>query len=232
MRTSILLIGLLVAGCYATPVEPDPYGVPLDRVRAERRDTVRKILREDPVEVAIGEVEVRSTLELYEFLMDELPFTASILRARGEAKYDLFREAPRPGEGPEGRERRRSTYYLNDKEGMQMALELVYHERGKWIYYMWGTYSFLFTFRGTAVVVVTAEPEGDVLRTRGRAYIPFPEKAGALVEGVVRRKSAVFIDASRSVAELAADDPEDLIRSVEGAEQVDKQLLEEFKERF
>jgi hypothetical protein len=52
------------------------------------------------------------------------------------------------------------------------------------------------------------------------------------IEKVVRDKSTVFIDAAKTVTELAAKDPKKLIERVKDSKDVDPKVLAEFRKRF
>lgn len=237
MKRGILFpfAGLLLSGCVASAVEPDPTAVPLDRLPPRVREKVREIVDAEPLEILFERTHVRSRPEVYEYLLDELPFAAGMLRALGKAKYRVFRDTVPPDAGEEERERIRHTYYLDDREGMELAAELVYRDGRKWVFYLWGKYSFLFEIQGRSVVVVTAEPEGEGLATQARVFVesgPIVSLVPGLVEGVVREKSKVFVEAARRVAEAAAEDPDGLMRNVRGSSEVDEQILQQFEERF
>ena len=232
-RTLPFLIGLILCGCVSTLLNPDPRTIPLDRVRADRRDRIRKILESEPVEITIPRTEVKSSLEVYEFLMEELPFTSDVVRALGKGKYEIFRDKPHPGEGPRERKIRRHRYHLNDKRGMYLAADLVYTERGKWVYYLWGYQKSPFgDIPGEAVVVVTASNVTGVLETEARVFVPIGKFTGGLVEDIIKKKASIFIEAAQTVTEAANEDPVALYEKIRDADGIDRQVLREFKTRF
>jgi len=222
-----------LAGCAIYDGALDPSHVPLDRIREERRSDVRDILQSDPVAIALPRTMVESRFDVYEFLLEELPFTASVVRALGKGNYDIFHKSVAPGETQKERERRERTFFMNDRAGMEVAAELVFHEEGKWIYYVWGRYSFLIApIRGTAVIVMTARETGKSLETEARVFLPVAHVAAPILEGIVQEKAALFIEAARTMAEETARDPQSLLRSARGAPGVDEEVLKRFEARF
>ena len=196
----------------------------MGRVRTERLEDVRAILENEPLEILIGRTPVRSRIDIYEYLLEELPFTAGVLRALGKTNYRIFRDDKAP-----------DTFFLDDGKGMKLAAELVYRGPGKWVYFVWGTYSFVFVVRGSSVIVVTTHQKGGLLETEARVFIKkgFAVKAvPGLVEKVVRQKAVIFVDAAKSVAEAVAADPDGVMRNVRGSPEVDEEKLSEFERRF
>ena len=79
MRTWALSAGLsLVAACSA--VEVDPYVVPVDQLSENQRKKVEHVLEDVAVAVPLEVEEVKSRLEIYHFLLDEMPFTGGVVR--------------------------------------------------------------------------------------------------------------------------------------------------------
>jgi len=193
------------------------------------------------VEVTLDRAEVRSRSEVYDFLLEELPFTSGACRELGRAKYEVFRD-PEDPETEEEREAWRRTYYLNDHEGLRVKVELVLAEPNRRVFYTWGSYDLAVLPRiwGRSVIVVVWEEKEDALVTEARIFAQVHSTGyraiSGLMKGVVadtvRDKSAVFIRAARWVAEEVAKDPEKLYTEVNGSRHLDKVDLERFRKRF
>ncbi len=213
----------------ATPGEGDPWAVPYALLSENQQERARKVMDAPTCMVELERTPVRSRPEVYVFLMDELPFTAGVLRELGESKYEISRD----GKGG---------YLFNDHAGLTLRAELLRRDEGRWVWYTHGAYSLgiLGSAVGRSVIVVrTAEVEG-VLQTEARVYAKVESKLlesaakamRGLVEGVIRDKSFVFIKAARTVAELTARDAGRLYTTVRGSPHVDADVLEEFRKRF
>jgi hypothetical protein len=180
------------------------------------------------VMVELERTRVLSTHDVYVFLMDELPFTAAVLRELGESTYEI--------------ERRGDVYVLDDRAGLVLEARLIHRDESRWIWTTTGGYSLgLFgTARGRSVIIVRCALEGGTLDTEARVYAKLENAlldraAKAMrgaVEGMIRDKSQVFVRSARLVAEITARDAAGLARTVDGAPGVDQAVLAEFRRRF
>jgi hypothetical protein len=219
-------------------VAGDPYEVPYDAIPEKQRERVRRVLEAPTAMVPLARTEVRSRLEVYEFLLDELPFTAGVLRELKRAKYLIVRSPSK--EGMTEAEWRR-TYLFDDKEGLQLRAQMVHRDARRSIYYTYGRYDLgIITVSGWSVIITVYEREGGALMTEARVYT-LVEGAGVekvaralkgALEATVRKKAFVFIDAAKAVAEMAAERPGELYNSVLGSDEVEEGTLEEFRGRF
>jgi hypothetical protein len=215
--------------------------IPWDSVDPDYRDAARRIVERPTLSADIPAEEVRSAPEVYEFLLDRLPFTAAVVRAAGCARYDVWTEEMLGREPPADEaeaERWRRTYYLDDGEGMALRAVRIYHEGGLWVYYTYGTYSAppLPRIAGWSVIRVWYERRGDVLVTEAQVDVVLGSLPAAVarampdtVRGIIRRKSAVFVDAAKWVAEAARDNPEQVCRIAASAPDVRAGEIEEFR---
>lgn len=218
----------------------DPYAIPYDKVAEGFRERVKRIREEPTLSVTIDRAEVKSTAEAYDFLLEELPFTAALVRAMGKSKYDIWSEAmvaTTPAKDDAEREKRRHTYFLDDKDGMTLKATLVLREPTRWVYYTYGKYS---GFEGRSVIVVSFEKKGDALSTEARVYTEVEDGIARIgaelfsdeMEETIKEKATVFVEAARTVAEAAAADPEKLVRVGKAAKDVDGKILEAFRAKF
>ncbi|MBI4566740.1 MAG: hypothetical protein HY716_18850 [Planctomycetes bacterium] len=219
----------ILTGCAAASSRPSgPFDIP----RESLGEDAVAVLDEPSAVVDLPLTRVESRPDIYEFLLEELPFTAGVLRELGRATYRIRREARPEGE-PE-------TIVFDDGEGIEVRAELVLRERTRWIYVTDGRYDLgLFSVWSRGVVIVVYEARDGALWTRARVYARLKGKVfelGALVlgllESTIRSKALVFVDAAREVAELTAADPERLYRNVKGSREVDAGVLEEYRRRF
>ena len=95
MRTWALSAGLsLVAGCSA--VDVDPYVVPADQLSEIQKKRVDHVLEDVAAVVPLEAAEVKSRLDIYDFLLDEMPFTGGIVRELGRGKWEITRDPTDP----------------------------------------------------------------------------------------------------------------------------------------
>lgn len=218
----------------------DPYDIPYDKVAEAYRERVKRIREAPSVAVTIDRAEVKSSPEAYDFLLEELPFTAALVRAMGKAKYDLWTEdavAEAPPKDAAERERLRHTYYLDDKEGMTVKATLVFKDASRWVYYTYGKYSGIV---GRSVIVVTFEAKGESLSTEAKVYTEVEEGIAQIGAAIfndaaaarIKAKATVFVEAARTVAEAAKTDPAQLVKIGRSAKDVDAKVLETFQSRF
>jgi hypothetical protein len=218
----------------------DPFAVPLERLAEEDAALARIVLERPTLSVDLGPTEVDSSLEVYEFCMDELPFTGRLAGLLSTARYDISRESQITAERPVT-ERMKRTFLVLDGAGMSVRMTRVFHEGGRWIYYSRGKYDGdLLDVYSRALIVVNAVPEGGKLRTTARITMRVDEGLGAVaadlfgdsVRQVVRDKSALFIEAARTVTEAARRDPARVVRLAALDEAIDRRVLEAFRAKF
>ncbi|MFN3484401.1 MAG: hypothetical protein ACK44W_02810 [Planctomycetota bacterium] len=211
----------------------DPYAFPLERLSEAHRIKVEAILSNVAAVVALEGGRVRSRPEIYDFLLDEMPFTGAVVRALGRGDWSIFRDPERPD---------RDVFHVLDTDGMRLKFELVYREPVRRMYVSEGVFpmGILPALRGSTLVVMRAVPEEGGVWTDAVVYVrvetPFysglAKGLRGLVESKVREKSGYFIRAARWVAEAAAEQPADLCRRMAGSKDVDPAVLEEFRRRF
>jgi hypothetical protein len=227
--TFVAVTGLSACTGVAPPGPGDPYAIPYEALSEKQAEPVHKVMDAPSVMVELERTAVKSRPDIYVYLMDELPFTAGVLRELGESKYEISRDA-------------KGGYLFDDKAGLILRAELVFRDDRRWIWSTLGTYSLgIFgTARGRSVIIVRYENDGGALLTEARVYAKLEDKlldsaAKALkgaVEKIIRDKSFVFIKAAKLVAEIAARDASGLVDTVRGSAHVDAAELEEFRRRF
>lgn len=230
MRTWALSAGLsLVAACSA--VEVDPYVVPLAELSEPQRRKVDHVLADVAAIVPLEAAEVKSRLEIYDFLLDEMPFTGGIVRELGRGRWVIARDAEDP-----------AAFTVADPRGYRLRFELVRKEANRRFYVTTGVFhmGILPPLEGSTLIVMRMVPAGPVIRTDAMVYVRVdtPFYAGlakglrGVVEDKVRDRSGVFIEAARWVAEEAALRPDWLVMQVDGSDKVDPAVLAEFRKRF
>ncbi len=220
-----------MAACSA--VEVDPFAVPVDRLSETQRSKVEHVLADVAVAVPLEPAEVKSTLEVYDFLLTEMPFTGGVVRELGRGKWEIFRD---PGDPEPG------AFVVVDPEGFRLRFELVRKEATRRIYVTQGSFlmGILPPLEGSTVIVMRMLPSGDALRTDAVVYVrvetPFYRELAKgfrpLVESKVRDRAGYFIRAAKWVAEEAVARPAWLHMQVDGSKEVDQAVLAEFRKRF
>jgi len=218
-----------VAACSA--VEVDPYVVPVDRLSESQRAKVDHVLADVAAVVPLEPAEVKSRLEIYDFLLDEMPFTGGVVRELGRGKWAIARDPKEP-----------SAFTVVDPEGYRLRFELILKEPNRRFYITKGVFQMgiLPALEGSTLIVMRMQPSGDVIRTDAVVYVRvdtalyagLAKGARGLLEDRVRERSNFFIRSARWVAEEAAARPDWLVMQVDGSREVDQAVLAEFRKRF
>ncbi|HVR86737.1 MAG TPA: hypothetical protein VMU54_20605 [Planctomycetota bacterium] len=230
MRTWALSAGLsLVAACSA--VQVDPFVVPVGELSENQRRKVEHVLEDVSALVPLEAEQVKSRLEIYEFLLDEMPFTGGVVRELGRGKWAIARDPKDP-----------AAFTVADPEGYRLRFELLRKEATRRIYVTTGVFQMgiLPPLEGSTLIVVRMKPEGAGIRTDAMVYVrvetPFYAQLAkglrGVVEDKVRERSGFFIRSARWVAEEAASRPDWLVMQVDGSREVDQAVLAEFRHRF
>lgn len=231
MRTWALSVGLSLWGC--SSVRVDAGAVPLESLSETQRRKVEHVLADVAAVVPLEAEDVRSRPEIYDFLLTEMPFTGGVVRELNRGKWEITRDPEDP---------RKEVFQVLDPAGMRLRFELVLREPTRRLYVSTGVFSMrpLPPLEGSTLVVMRAEPAGEVLRTDATVYVrvetPFyanmAKGVRGTVESVVRERAGYFIRAARWVAEEAARRPEWLHLQVAGSRKVDQEVLEDFRKKF
>ncbi len=235
LQTFLLSVGLSLWA------QDGPYEIPYEKLSERHQKKVRKVMDDITVTVPMDRVEVATRTEIYDFLLEELPLTSEVCRELGRSKYEVFRD-PEVPKKEEEKDAWRHTYYMDDKEGLNVKVELVLADRCRRIYYTWGSYDLspLPKVYGRSVIVVVWKEKDGKLVTESKVFAQV-HSAGykalsglvkGLIEDTVREKSTVFVKAARWVSETAAKEPRRLYNQVKDAKEVDQNVLEEFRKRF
>ena len=230
MRTWALSAGLsLVVGCSA--IDVDPYVVPVDELSENQRKKVEHVLEDVAAVVPLEAAEVKSRLEIYHFLLDEMPFTGGVVRELGRGKWEITRDPKDP-----------SAFLVVDPEGFRMRFELLRKEAQRRFYVTKGVFQMgiLPLLEGSTLIVMTMVPDRGVIHTGAVVYVrvetPFYAQLAkgvrSMLEDKVRERAGFFIKAARWVAEEAAQRPDWLVTQVDGSLEVDQAVLQEFRKRF
>ncbi|HEV3029215.1 MAG TPA: hypothetical protein VG457_16675 [Planctomycetota bacterium] len=230
MRTWALSAGLsLVAACSA--VQVDPFVVQVGELSENQRRKVEHVLEDVAALVPLEAEQVKSRLEIYEFLLDEMPFTGGVVRELGRGKWAIARDPKDP-----------AAFTVADPEGYRLRFELLRKEANRRIYVTTGVFQMgiLPPLEGSTLIVVRMVPEGAGIRTDAMVYVrvetPFYAQLAkglrGVVEDKVRERSGFFIRSARWVAEEAASRPDWLVMQGDGSREVDQAVLAEFRHRF
>lgn len=234
MRTLALSVGLswVAAGCSAVPVEQEGF-LPFDTLPEEQRTEVRSILSDAAAVVELETQEVKSRLDVYEFLLSEMPFTGGVVRELGRGVWEIYRHPKEP---------RPEVFYISDPDGIWLRFELIHRAERRRVYISRGFFEMglLPRLEGRTVIDMRMEPREGTVVTGATVYVKVetPFYAGAaksfrgLLERKVREKSGAFIRAAKWVAEEAARRPDWLYTQVRGSKEVDADVLEAFRRQY
>ena len=232
MKPLLVLPCVVFVACATRPVLPTtgPYAIKIEAFPEADQAKLRSVFDVATAMVELPETRVASRTEIFEFLLGDLPFTAGVLRAQGLADYKIWRD---PADAP-GQVR------FDDSKGILLVAEVLRQEPRRWTFFSKGTFNLgLFAVPGRTVIIVVYEVRDGVLWTQARVYAKVEGvvlEQGArlfqLVEGAIRKRGFVFINAACAVAEMAAADPGRILREAGGSPEVDPASLEEFRRRF
>ena len=222
--------------------KPDSrYEIPFEELSERHREKSKSVMKGLTTTVPLPMTRVETDPEVYDFLLGELPFTAAVCRIIGKATYEVFRD-PRIPEEEEKRQLWRNKYYLNDGKGMKLRVERAFAEANRIIFYTYGSYkmSGLPKIWGRSIIVVIWDQKEDILATEAKVFLQvttavfrtLAEMGKKIVERMVRKKSALFIQAAQWVAEAARKDPEGLYEKISDSKDIDPDVLKEFRRRF
>jgi hypothetical protein len=205
--------------------------VPLDRLSENQRKQVEHVLEDVAVAVPLEGEDVKSRLEIYHFLLDEMPFTGGVVRELGRGKWQIQRDASEP-----------AAFTVSDPAGYRIRFELVLKEPNRRFYVTKGQFQMgIFPpLEGNSVIVIRMRPDGPLIRTDAMVYVrvetPFYAQLAkgmrGMVEDRVRERSGFFVTAAKWVAEEAAARPDWLVMQVDGSREVDQGVLAEFRKKF
>jgi len=230
LRTLALSAGLsLLAACSA--IEVDPFVVPVGELSENQRRKVEHILEDVAAVVPLEVEEVKSRPEIYDFLLDEMPFTGGVVRELGRGKWAIARDPKDP-----------AAFTVADPDGYRIHFELLRKEPTRRIYVTQGVFQMgiLPSLEGSSLIVLRTTTVDGVIHTDAMIYVRVetPFYAGlakgmrGMVEDKVRERSSIFIRSARWVAEEAASRPDWLVMQVDGSSEVDQAVLAEFRKRF
>jgi hypothetical protein len=243
LATLAALAGVSGCCCVSVPEEREAFRVDSSRLSEADAPRVRGLYESPSVAVELEPKTVDSTAELYDFLIDELPFTAACVRALGQGKYVIRREAegPEPPESdPEGR-RRYWTFRVDDQAGMKLEMRRLYHEELKWVYVGRVTYegTSFGKIEGDALTIAVATMTPHGLKSEARIYTRLDSMAGLLARvatpifaAALRRRARMFTHAASLVSEECKRDPKGFYERVRAYPDLDPDTLEKFRKRF
>ncbi len=241
--TFLVLAGLSACAGVTVPDVPpgDPYEIPWAALSEKQSKKVHTVVDAPTAIVDLARTEVNSRLDVYEFLLDELPFTAGVLRELKESKYQIGRPVLDETATAEQRRDWKRTYLFDDLEGLQLQAEMVYRDARRSIYYTYGRYDLgIVQMWGRSVIIVVYGMERGALMTEARVFSTVDGKTAAAaakalsgaVENTVRRKGFAFIAVAQKVAELTASNARLLHDQLKGSSEVDPATLEEYRRLF
>ncbi len=217
------------------------YQIPYRDLDQPYPEKLKSVMDDLTTTVPLPLTQVETQAEIYDFLLEELPFTASVCRILEKASYDVFRD-PRVPEEKEALAKWQRICYLDDRKGMKLRVERVLAEKDRRIFYTYGTYkmSGLPKIRGRSIIIVIWDQKGGVLATEAKVFLQvttpvfrtLAQIGKSIVEKMVRKKSTIFIQAARWVCEEVRRDPNGLHEKIRNSEEIDPDILKEFHRRF
>ncbi len=232
MKSASAVLPLVLAGCccWSSPPDSDLFRIDAGRLTPEDAQRVERLFRQPTVAVELEPKLVSSSKEAYQFLIEELPFTAACVRVLGKGKYVITRAEGEP-----------NTFVVDDQSGMKLEMRRLYHDDLRWIYVGRVTYSGTSwgKIEGDALTMAAAREGPEGLMSEARIYCRLESLIGLIgrvVPGVfasaLRRKGNMFTEAARVVSEEVKRDPYGFYEKMKASSQVDPGTLEKFRQRF
>ena len=226
--------------------EEGKYRVVVEKIDTNCRSEVSEVLNSVTVAVPIDNTEVKSSSEIYDFMLEELPFAAQCVRSLGKGKYEIFRGselAKSKNRTEDEKARLHRTFYLDDKQGMFLKAERVHHEESRKVFYLSGydDLSPMARIWGKAVIVIVFEKDEakGLLKTEAKIFAKVEGVYGLAAkfvaktaEDVARKKATLFVEAAKTIAEVSCKDPKGFVEKMSNIRDVDQKALERFKKSF
>jgi hypothetical protein len=240
---ALLALGLTGCCCLSMPDPHELFTVDPSRLSAADAQRVSDLFEHPTLAVELEPKMVESTKELYDFLIEELPFTAACVRALDRGKYVIERaiDSAREPLTEEDRERLRRTYLVDDQAGMKLEMRRLYQDERRWVYVGRVTYegTSFGKIQGDALTIAAATPNEGALFSQARIYVRLDSIFGILAKiapaifaSALKRKATMFTEAAKVVSEECRRDPADFYRRMKASPHVDPNTLEKFRERF
>jgi hypothetical protein len=201
--------------------------VPFERISQPAQQRVRDVVDHAVFERAVQGLTFRSREAVFLYLVSHPDFAAAVARALGVAQYRV-------------EQRSANAYWGDDARGAKGIIEVVYADPRKHVVYAQGTYDtkWLPTIHGRLVLVLDFEhrtgPDGQSYVTNDlKGYLrvdnPFLDVlarlVGPIVVSAVDRKVVRSFGVAAKVSERAYDDPEGLLRVLQGTPDLDRDHL-------
>jgi hypothetical protein len=201
--------------------------VPFERISQPAQQRVRDVVDHAVFERTVRGLTFRSREAVFLYLLNHADFAAAVARALGLAQYRVVQRSP-------------NTYWGDDARGAKGTLEVMYADPHKRVIHAQGTYDakWLPTIHGRIVLVLDFEhrtaPDGQSYVTNDltgylRVDNPFLDVLarliGPIVVGAVDRKVVRSFGVAAKVSERAYDDPEGLLRVLQGTPDLDRDHL-------
>jgi hypothetical protein len=222
------LFGLVGCCCLTPLTERELFAVDSTRLAPADAERVMNLYHNPTLAVELEPRLVDSSKELYDFLIEELPFTASCVRALDRGKYVITREEPH-------------TYFVDDKVSMKLEMRRLYQDERRWVYVGRVIYegTSFGKITGDALTIAAATPTEGGLLSEARIYVRLDALTGFLAKLVpglfasaLRRKATLFTEAAKVVSEESKRDPAGFYEKIKASPEVDPNTLEKFRRRF
>ncbi|MGH7164164.1 MAG: hypothetical protein ACREIS_01410 [Nitrospiraceae bacterium] len=240
LRRNSWLIGAVITGLVligpSTPSAMDPCEIaaeqggiqfPVEQLDSSARCQIGLVVNDSSTSDVVGPIETPIPLELYGFLVDHPIITASLVQSLGLAAYQFT------GRG-------HHQYWVNDGEGTQALLSLVYQGQTTRIYHLVGYHEgrVFPLVRAKAAVflrmlpVVTPDGRLAVENTLiSYTRLDDPWLAGVvrllrpLIGGAVTRKLSRGFEVTNQLGTLIAKDPDRVVQQVGGLPQMEPEVM-------
>ena len=230
LRTPFLALPTALCAILATASCAELLLVPLDCFgnRADAKK-VSEVLDHCTFQHTLKDTRFISTPGTFNYLLDRMPFTTTVMRELKLAKYVVTTR-------PDG------VMWCDDNDGMVGTFEPVYCTDAKRVFYGNGTFDapILGKIRGESVIVLDyVQDEPGTIRNTVTIFLrvhsffaPIMKLAAPIVKGMVTRKSASLLGACTKLAEQLSTDPQSLYDQIRTSESITEDEQADFRKAF
>jgi hypothetical protein len=221
---ALWIVSAFSAGCTGSRVTG--YDIPWGELSSHWQQKLAEVLERVHLRAELKKPRVKSTVSVYDFLLDRLPLTAALVRELNLASYLITQKAP-------------GVFMVDDQAGIKVIVHQVWKGHGKRIYYTTGKYvaPIIPTVRGRGVIIQLYRQRDGYMDNRALLFFSIDSKfyqaLTALFKPIVRsvmlEKSTLFIIAATEIAERICRNPERVYRLLKKIKGVTGQDVRDFE---
>ena len=190
---------------------------------------VKEVVDHHTFQHTLKDSKFASSSETFNYLLDRMPFTVSVMRELGLSKYVITTR-------PDG------VMWCDDNDGVVGTFEPVYTTDTKRVFYGDGKFDapLVGKIRGESVIVMDyVQDEPGTIRNTVTIFLrvhsflaPIMKLAAPIVKGMVTRKSASMLGAATTLAARLSTDPKSVYDQICKSDSITEAELADFRKAF